>query len=67
MAIMTGVVMALASWYVPTALNCRERLVNTTNPQNDAESGRTLKSDRLFGEKISSFAHSKRPIEVTVK
>lgn len=64
---MTGVVMALASWYVPTVLNCRERLVNTTNPQNDVERGRIFRSDSRFGEKISSFAHRSKPSEVTTK
>lgn len=41
--------------------------MNTTNPQNEAESGRILSSDKLFGEKMSSFAQSNRPIEVTMK
>ena len=67
MTIITGVVIALANWYVPTVLYCSDRLVNTTNPQNEMESGRTLSIDRLLGEKTSSFAQSNRPSEVTIK
>ena len=64
---MTGVVMALANWYVPTVLNRKERLVNTTNPQKDTESGRIFRSCSRLGEKMSSFAQSSRPSDVTMK
>ena len=48
----TGVVMDLASWYVPTVLNWRDRFVKTTNPQNDAARGAIFTSFSLTGLKI---------------
>ena len=41
--------------------------MKTTNPQKEAERGRTLKIDRLLGEKTSSLAQTKRPREVVRK
>lgn len=34
-----GVVIDLMIWYVPTALDCKERFVSTTNPQNVSDTG----------------------------
>ena len=64
---MVGVVIDLASWYVPTVLYCNERLVNTTKPQNEAESGSIFLIKSLLGEKTSIHAQSWRPSDVTMK
>lgn len=55
MRMMTGVVMAFASWYVPIELFCRERLVKATNPQKLRANHTILRTGRLFGEKMSLF------------
>lgn len=55
MRIMTGVVMALASWYVPIELFCSERFVKATNPQKLSASNTILRTGRLFGAKMSFF------------
>ena len=39
----TGVVMDFTNWYIPTVLNWRDRLVNTTNPQKDIVKGTTFR------------------------
>ena len=46
MMTMPGVVMDLMIWYVPTVLVCRDRLVNTTKPQNVSEMGIILSIGR---------------------
>ena len=53
---MTGVVKTLANWYVPIALFCKERFVNTTNPQKEAERGNTCFS--VSGLGLNMFNHT---------
>lgn len=67
MRMMTGVVMALASWYVPMELFCRERLVKATKPQKLRANHTILPNWRLLGEKMSIFWQMKSPSQVTRK
>ena len=55
---MTGVVIALATWYVPTVLHCSERFVRTTKPQKDAASGRIFGMTSVLGLNTPSHAHA---------
>ena len=64
---MTGVVIDLASWYVPTVLNCKERLVKTTNPQKEAASGTTFNTSSLFGENTPNQLQHSRHRDVIAK
>lgn len=67
MRMMTGVVMALASWYVPMVLFCRDKLVKATKPQKLSASSRMLEARRLFGAKMSILWHANSPSHVTTK
>ena len=50
MTIIMGVVMDLMIWYVPTVLDCSERFVSTTKPQNVSDTGTMCRSGRDLNE-----------------
>ena len=59
--------MTLANWYVPIVLLWRERLVNTTKPQNEADNGSNCLIDNLFGLNTSNQTQIWRPRNVMIK
>ena len=64
---MHGVVIAFASWYVPTVLFSSDRLVKTTNPQNDRASGTIDWMRMALGLNRPAVAQTTSPSHVITK